>query len=98
MIQSPPPPPSGVQHPYLHDISCNNGSALPQTMRSPGEREERNGVSTRLLGTLMSRLASVKGGPRVTLIGEQDGGFVRDGNYRKQGFRIILDKRRLVKV
>lgn len=46
----------------------------------------------------MSRLASVKGGPRVTLIGEQDGGFVRDGNYRKQGFRIILDKRRLVKV
>lgn len=43
----PPPPPSGVQHPYLHDISCNNGSALPQTVLSPGEREERNDASTR---------------------------------------------------
>lgn len=43
----PPPPPSGVQHPYLHDISCNNGSALPQIVLSPGEREERNDASTR---------------------------------------------------
>lgn len=90
----PPPPPSGVQHPYLHDISCNNGSALPQTVLSPGEREERNDASTRNVNESFSEREG--GGPRV-------GGFVRfDGgsklSSRKEGFRIILDKRRLVKV